>query len=1080
VSSRYDAIANDSERLQRTARNSIRTLAELYADRTHFILELLQNAEDALRRRGKGWDGPRSAKFVLSEDSLSLVHFGLPFDESDVQAICSVGETTKKITDIGRFGIGFKSVYAFTERPEIHSGAEDFAIQDFIQPLEIAPIKHDSDATVIIIRRKPSDSTFRSEIESGLKRLGMGTLLFLREIKAIEWTVENGASGSYRRTSAKALGDGVRLVSLIGQIHGQPDETESWLLFSRPVATPDGKHNGFVEVAFSVSADEEEYRISEIHPLSRSPLVVFFPTALETCLGFLVQGPYRTTPSRDNVPNREPWNQLCVAETANAVIAAMRWLRDHELLSPEALCCLPLHKAKFPPGAMFAPVFDAIKQAFLSEDLLPCSDGSYAAAPRLRLARTDELRGLLDRTQLATLFGIKGELAWLTGTISQVRTSELRDYLMRELNIAEITPETMVAVLNASFLTAQTNAWIQRLYGFLSVQQALRARVSLLPIVRLQDGRHVRPTLGDQPQAFLPGSSDTGFPLVHPEVCGTEAAKAFLRSLGLSEPDPVDDVVRNVLPKYDAGIDDFNPTAYAADIKRIVAAFATDSKSQREKLTAELSGVPFVMAVDSGNGSKGLKLASATYQPTEKLKELFAGISGVKIVDIEQECLRGEGVRQLLDACGAGRNLHPISVSWSIPEEKRREIRRAAGLESATWEIPINDFGLLGLAEFIKGLAKFTSEEKSNKARLLWEALCDLEARRGSSLFSLAYSWSYSRNRRTVLVEPAFVRLLNENEWVPDVDGILHRPATIAFENLEWKNNPLLLAKIQFMPTAIDQLAGAAKFEPAALALLKSMGITTEAAVRKLMGIAMETAKPPAEHDQSLTRIPPKTQSSDSSDSKNNGISGSQSAPDPNGQQNGVLNEAKNIEGAGGSSNNDNANPVKTSGRKFVSYVAADPNDSESDPEGLDYQTRMSLEAKAIDLILSVEPHWKRTPPSNPGFDLVVLDDAGLQVQWCEVKSMTGSLFDRPVGISRTQFDYARIKGSNYWLYVVEHTGTPDAHIVRIQDPAGKAATFTFDRGWLAVAEPESHSATPASASPPAVSGAPDTGESTR
>jgi hypothetical protein len=37
---------------------------------------------------------------------------------------------------------------------------------------------------------------------------------------------------------------------------------------------------------------------------------------------------------------------------------------------------------------------------------------------------------------------------------------------------------------------------------------------------------------------------------------------------------------------------------------------------------------------------------------------------------------------------------------------------------------------------------------------------------------------------------------------------------------------------------------------------------------------------------------------------------------------------------------------------------------------------------------------------------------------------MTGSLEDRPVGLSRTQFEYAQKHGEEYWLYVVEHAAS--------------------------------------------------------
>ena len=54
-------------------------------------------------------------------------------------------------------------------------------------------------------------------------------------------------------------------------------------------------------------------------------------------------------------------------------------------------------------------------------------------------------------------------------------------------------------------------------------------------------------------------------------------------------------------------------------------------------------------------------------------------------------------------------------------------------------------------------------------------------------------------------------------------------------------------------------------------------------------------------------------------------------------------------------------------GRPFISYVAAHPEEAESDPDGLDQPARMALEAKAIDLILSREPEWRRTRTHNPG-----------------------------------------------------------------------------------------------------------------
>lgn len=140
--------------------------------------------------------------------------------------------------------------------------------------------------------------------------------------------------------------------------------------------------------------------------------------------------------------------------------------------------------------------------------------------------------------------------------------------------------------------------------------------------------------------------------------------------------------------------------------------------------------------------------------------------------------------------------------------------------------------------------------------------------------------------------------------------------------------------------------------------------------------------------------------------------------------------------------------------RPFISNVGTHPDDEEPDPDGLAQEARMALEEKAIVFILAHEPNLRRTAKQNPGFDLFEADANDQPTKWVEVKAMTGDLHGRPVGVSRTQFDCARDHREGFWLYVVEHAGDPaKARLTRIRDPFGKARTFTFDHGWLSVAE---------------------------
>ena len=389
--------------------------------------------------------------------------------------------------------------------------------------------------------------------------------------------------------------------------------------------------------------------------------------------------------------------------------------------------------------------------------------------------------------------------------------------------------------------------------------------------------------------------------------------------------------------------------------------------------------------------------------------------------------MQGEGIRELFEACGATRYLQPVPVECRRSSEQLTKIRRKAGLERSSWDRRISDVTLRGLDALLSLLSSIGRTERRQRTALLWEALADVESRRGSRPFVVSYTWSYSHETKTVALDAAFVKRLQEREWVPDAEGTLHVPKLVAFDSLGWKPNPFLLSKIRFKPPIIDQLAKEIGIEPGVLDLLKKLGVTSEADLRKRLGVKEE---PTPQNEAKRSDVENALKSSPSQ-----GERGSTKA-EGSGQT------GRTSGGAGG--------------RPFISDVGTHPDGENSEFDGLDQAARMALEAKAIEFILSRETEWQRTPTHNPGFDLYETGPDAQPRRWCEVKAMTGSLTDRPVGLSRTQFDCAREHGDAYWLYVVERTGTDRARIVRIQDPAGNARTFTFDHGWLDVAKLDS------------------------
>ena len=157
-------------------------LTELYPDNAHFIYELLQNAEDAHAQK---------VSFHLSENQLIFKHNGKKlFDKHDIEGIIGWGQGSKSDDEnaIGKFGVGFKAVFSYTNSPRIFSGEYNFEIKDLFIPFEIEPIEKKKDETVFHFPlnsdKKASDIAY-NEIKRGLLELKKVTLLFLSNINSI-------------------------------------------------------------------------------------------------------------------------------------------------------------------------------------------------------------------------------------------------------------------------------------------------------------------------------------------------------------------------------------------------------------------------------------------------------------------------------------------------------------------------------------------------------------------------------------------------------------------------------------------------------------------------------------------------------------------------------------------------------------------------------------------------------------------------------------------------------------------------------------------------------------------------------
>ena len=351
-----------------------RLLTDLYPDNAHFIYELLQNAEDAQATE---------VRFILQEDRVEFEHNGARlFSIEDVEAITGLGISAKKDdpTNIGKFGVGFKAVFAYTATPEVRSGNFHFRIRDLVVPetegLGPRPLGEQETRFSFPFNkpRKPPNTAY-AEIEQNLRQLDESTLLFLGNIRKIEYLLSDSTLGFLERRET-----GKNRIEILVQ---HPEESEPvsvpYLLFEKDVNVRDEDGNlkrCRIAVAFGLEKTQrEEWRVKL---LTKGQVCIYFPAEKETSnLRFHLHAPFASTVARDSVRACEA-NDSLRDQLAILIAESMTTIRDQGLLNVGFLAVLPNEEDFLSP--FYEPIMEKLVEAFQNEKLTPMRQGGHAAA----------------------------------------------------------------------------------------------------------------------------------------------------------------------------------------------------------------------------------------------------------------------------------------------------------------------------------------------------------------------------------------------------------------------------------------------------------------------------------------------------------------------------------------------------------------------------------------------------------------------------------------------------------------------------------------------------------------------------
>lgn len=510
-------------------------LTALYPDNAHFIYELLQNAEDS---------HAKIVRFTLTKTEIEFEHDGEKlFSLENVCSITSIGASTKRDdpTNIGKFGVGFKAVFAYTNTPEIFSGDFHFRIHDLVVPEANDDPSRNIDKRVtrfVFPFNNPAKTPTKAteEAERGLRSMGDNTLLFLKHIRKIEYLLPDGALGSLERFEPEKG----RIDNRASQ-PGKEEIASHWLRFDDEVDVTDeeGKLKA-CRIAIAYRLVEEKNKNGDstwkIVPLDQGQVSIYFPAEKETSkLRFHLHAPFASTVGRDSVRDCEANNAL-LDHIGQLVAESLVSIRDQGLLTVGFLSVLPI------PGdnlsSFYEPIRQRIVDRFKKNDLVPVRAGGHSVAVDLVRCPGKFIKDFSD-DDISLIAGKSLRVA-----ANPQQNNQREDQFLKSLGIGDWGWRELSAALSSAEQRSNIEEWIarkdddylNRWYALLhdSKSQGVNMAVGNVRIVRARSISCV--TMCLPRYAYFPVNAEVTWPddvhFVDPAFCSGDS-RAFLESIGV-------------------------------------------------------------------------------------------------------------------------------------------------------------------------------------------------------------------------------------------------------------------------------------------------------------------------------------------------------------------------------------------------------------------------------------------------------------------------------------------------------------------------------------------------------------------
>lgn len=821
------------------------TSKKLYGEKIHYVLELIQNAED---------EGSERIGFAFDENSITVANDGRPFDEEDVWGICSVRPGRKK-NKIGFFGIGFKSVFSITKTPQIISSKYNFQLDNYIYPTPKNHIPRDAenyyfpDKGAVFVLPYCEGMPKPQQLIADFNVLDSRILLFLDNLRKLEF--HDNISNIHWEIEKRPAKDS-EVILIDGRQEEETKETK-WRVFHQVIPVrdkgivPEGKE-GITETRLTIALPVDSATSDATQ--KKGVVYCYLPTKRRTDLRFLIQADFLPTIGRENVSDH-PWNIWLMQELGEMAADVIDVIKDDAQLGNLIYELIPLKNEI--QDELITQLYDRQSKSLKEKKIAKTTHGWIKPA-KCAIPDKDGLRAILGEPDLRALLG--ENMHYIDNNLSVEGNEYTRaENVLFELGARRIGTEEVIAFLRLNTLPERKPLdWFLDLYDFLSNVSEDENSEGLFEELKktsfiLTDERKLVPLvdqtkpdrlicypqnvdMSELHQLFTQGEVIFLHPylqestIVHRKVKDVKTeekrsrAKEWLGGIGVRKHFKQAHIIKDViLPKFITGkyqeYDDRKQYDLLNYVRNYWSAIESEvnSKNFSASILREIRSGLKLKSFRYENGNKINEYASPgeiyfskRYGKSEVMEDLFHEIEGTRFLASyylnrdKTEVKRKKRGRQRPEY--TWRRFLEILGVWSSPRVTKIMERTFVHLAEYEWlerQYSTRGHQLYGdsYSDDIKRVIDYCSKldnrsENLRRLTILWDSLAkSWKLYRDRGFFTTRHYWFYNSEKYLDYDTSSFLEYLRNATWVPDgEDNGFYKPCEVFADT---KLNRLLL-----------------------------------------------------------------------------------------------------------------------------------------------------------------------------------------------------------------------------------------------------------------------------------------------